>query len=263
MRYPIILMLLAVIAGSSPATDAPALAPSSRDADELLGELQNLADNAALSEGRRLELLSPHALSLEGCRALVRLESDLALLALAAGLPDNLLHLLELYVDEDEVAGERVTAALTFGQETSRPLLESLAERGSAPAAAVLYDTFGTVEVGPLVLALGLNGRAAVVAAVALREAGVAAYGPLQEAVRAAEPGALAYAPLIFTAGGQAAVNYLDQYLRSPDLNLRRLTITVLSRLTGTDYGYMMDYEARASDYRREGLPVPPELLED
>ncbi|MBD3372816.1 MAG: hypothetical protein GF403_08880 [Candidatus Coatesbacteria bacterium] len=256
------------VAELAAASDSPDFAErvASLDDSVLLNGLTEIAGDDSLGEARRLELLEPFARTSGGGRALARLDSDLALLALAAGLPDNLPLLLEIYSGEEEIVGERITAALYFGRERIEALLEGIAEGGSdnAPAAAaVLYDTFGAIFVEPLIAALDLEGRPPVVAAVALREAEESAFQPLLDAVRVGRDGAIAFAPLIFSAGGQPAVTFLDAYLESPDLDVRRLAVTVLSRFTGKDYGYMMDYEADADDYRREGLPLPSELEED
>jgi hypothetical protein len=256
---------VAELAAAPESTDFAASVSAIDDADLLRG-LDEIADDESLGEARRLELLEPFADIPKGGRALARLDSDLAILALAAGLPDNLPLLLQIYSGEEEIVGERITAALYFGRERIEALLEGIAAGGSdnAPAAAaVLYDTFGRILVEPLIAALNLEGRPPVVAAVALREAEESAYQALLDAVRAGRDGAIAFAPLIFAAGGQPAVTFLDAYLESPDLDVRRLAVTVLSRLTGKDYGYMMDYEADADDYRREGLPIPPELEEN
>lgn len=280
MKPPKPALIIALAALAAPVHAAPtvaelAAAPDSPDFAErvaslddsvLLRGLDEIADDESLGEARRLELLEPFARTSGGGRALARLDSDLAILALAAGLPDNLPLLLEIYSGEEEIVGERITAALYFGRERIEALLEGIAAGGSdnAPAAAaVLYDTFGGILVEPLIAALDLEGRPPVVAAVALREAEESAFQPLLDAVRAGRDGAIAFAPLIFAAGGQPAVTFLDAYLESPDLDVRRLAVTVLSRFTGKDYGYMMDYEADADDYRREGLPVPTELEEE
>jgi hypothetical protein len=236
------------------------------DDDELNAGLTELAADDSRSEGQRLELLLPFARHAAGVRVLAGLDSDLAVLALSRGLPDNLPELLAAYAGSSDSAGDHIAAAVLFNADAARPLLEGIVAGGgaSAPvAAALLYDVFTVLEIPALIEALSIEGRPRVVAAVALRQAEQAAYQPLLEAVRESNTGAAAYAPLIFAAGGQSAVTFLDSYLESPTLEVRRLAITVLSRLTGKDYSYMMDYEPDAHDYEREGLPVPPELRED
>ena len=199
--------------------------------------------------------------------ALLRVSGDgLPILALAEGLPGNLDLLLEFYPRVEDEDRERLLVALYLGLDGIRDELRDCARSGddeSAPAACVLYDLEGEVHVEGLVRALSIEGQPAMVSVLGLQSAGEEAYPALVSAVRERRPGALSYAPAIFSAGGQFGVNFLDDYLQSPDLEVRRVAILVISKFTGKDYSYMLDYEPEAKDYIREGLPVPPELQGD
>jgi hypothetical protein len=234
----------------------------------LVDGLGRIADDISLSAGERLDRLARFADLEIGVEALLRVTGDgLPVLALAEGLPENLRLLLDFYrwVEDDE-ARERLLVALYLGLDEISDGLRDLAESDdaeSAPAACVLFDLEGEVHVNGLVRALSLEGQPVTVSVLGLQCAEEEAYPALVTAVRERQVGALAYAPVIFSAGGQFGVNFLDDYLQSPDIEVRRVAILVISDYTGKDYSYMLDYEPEAKDYIREGLPVPPELRED
>jgi hypothetical protein len=233
----------------------------------LVAGLERITGDLTLSAGQRLDRLARFAGQEIGVEALLRMSDDgLPVLALAEGLPGNLRLLLAFYARTDDEARERLLVALYLGLDGIRDELRTIAGCGyaeSAPAACVLYDLEGEVHVDGLVRALSLDGQPVMLSVVGLQSAGEGAYPALVAAVRERQPGAVSYAPAIFSAGGQFGVNFLDDYLQSPDLEVRRVAILVISDFTGKDYSYMLDYEPEARDYIREGLPVPPELRED
>jgi hypothetical protein len=234
---------------------------------ELAAGLGRIAADDSLSASERLDRLARFARLEVGVDALLCVTDDgLPILALAEGLPGNLVTLLNFYHRVSDEARERLLVALYMGMELIRDELRSLAAGGDllAPqAACVLFDLEGEVHVEALVRALSLEGQPAMVAVLGLESAEEEAYPALIAAVRERRAGAVSFAPAIFSAGGQYGVNYLDDYLESPDIEVRRVAILVISEFSGKDYSYMLDYEPKARDYVREGLPVPPELQED
>jgi len=273
MRYPLV-MLLVPLAAAAVTVEELAVEPDCHDwaarveevgLTALVAGLGRITDDVSLSAGERLDRLSRFAGQEIGVDALLRVSGDgLPVLALAEGLPGNLRLLMAFYKRvEDDEARERLLVALYLGLDGICEELQTLAESDdaeSAPAACVLFDLEGEVHVDGLVRALSLEGQPATVSVLGLQSAGEEAYPALVTAVRERQVGALAYAPVIFSAGGQFGVNFLDDYLQSPDLEVRRVAILVISEFTGKDYSYMLDYEPEAKDYIREGLPVPPEL---
>ncbi len=272
---PVIFSLLPVAAGAVTVEEL-ALEPDSPGwvvqveelgVAELLEGVERITDDASLSAGERLDRLSRFAELEVGVDALLRVPGDgLPLLALAEGLPENLVHLIERYPVVDDDIRERLLVTIYLGMDAVRPALRIYAggsDELAPPAACILYDLVGEVHPASLVRALSLEGRPSMVAVLGLESAGEEVYPLLISAIRERRPGAISYAPAIFSAGGQYGVNHLDDYLESPDLEVRRVAILVISKFTGKDYSYMMDYEAEAGDYIREGLPVPPELLDD
>jgi|GEM_PF-3445242 len=227
--------------------------------------LAELARDTRRSEGERLEMLTRFARVPEGAAALLTIDnSELATLALAEAIPDSLEPLLLAYGGGGNAESERAQDALYLDAAIAKPALLDFAKletthlRGLASAA--LYDLFNEVWLPGLVEALEVENRPLVVAVVALEEAGETAWTPLLDALYNDKAGAAAYAPLIVTTGGQTAADYLVPYLHSPSLTVRRLAIEVITKLTGTDYAYMIGYDATPEDYRREGLPVPAGL---
>ena len=273
MKYPLV-MLLVPLAAAAVTVEELAVEPDCHDwaarveevgLTALVAGLGRITDDVSLSAGERLDRLSRFAGQEIGVDALLRVSGDgLPVLALAEGLPGNLRLLMAFYKRvEDDEARERLLVALYLGLDGICEELQTLAESDdaeSAPAACVLFDLEGEVHVDGLVRALSLEGQPATVSVLGLQSAGEEAYPALVTAVRERQVGALAYAPVIFSAGGQFGVNFLDDYLQSPDLEVRRVAILVISEFTGKDYSYMLDYEPEAKDYIREGLPVPPEL---
>ncbi|MCK4593264.1 hypothetical protein KAU45_02090 [bacterium] len=274
-HLPVIFSLLPVAAGAvtveelALAPDSPGWAAQVEElgVTELVEGLERITDDASLSAGERLDRLSRFAELDIGVDALLRVPGNgLPVLALAEGLPENLVHLLERYPVVDDDIRERLLVAIYLGMDAVRPALRTYAgDSGelAPPAACVLYDLEGEVHPTGLVRALSLEGRPSMVAVLGLESAGEEVYPLLVSAIRERRPAAISYAPAIFSAGGQYGVNYLDDYLESPDLEVRRVAILVISKFTGKDYSYMMDYEAEVEDYIREGLPVSPELQED
>jgi len=277
MKYLLLIVSLLPLAAAAVTVEELAVEPDGSDwaarvedfgLIELVAGLGRIADDITLSAGERLDRLSRFAALEIGVDALLRVPGDgLPVLALAEGLPGNLDLLLAFYRwgVEDE-ARERLLVALYLGLDGIRDELRDCARSGdaeSAPAACVLFDLVGEAHVDGLVRALSLEGQPVMVSVLGLQSSGEEAYPALVSAVRERLPGALAYAPVIFSAGGQFGVNFLDDYLQSPDLEVRRVAILVISGFTGKDYSYMLDYEPEAKDYIREGLPVPPELRED
>jgi hypothetical protein len=275
MKYPLVILLLPLAVAAATVEDL-AVEPDGPDwaarveqvgLTDLVAGLGRIADDASLTAGERLERLARFAALEIGVDALLRLSGDgLPVLALAEGLPGNLRLLLDFYLRSEDEARERLLVALYMDMDGIRDELRTLAQSDddeSAPAACVLFDLEGEVQVDGLVRALALEGQPAMVSVLGLQSAGEEAYPAIVAAVRERRPGAVSYAPVIFSAGGQFGVNFLDDYLHSPDIEVRRVAILVISGFTGTDYSYMMDYEPEAKDYIREGLPVPPELRED
>jgi len=276
MKNPVVFLLLLTAAAPAMTVEELALAPEGPGwaaevqevgLIELVAGLERIADDETLTAVQRLERLGRFAGLEVGVDALLQLSGDgLPILALSEGLPENLGTLLRFYPRVGEEARERLLVALFLGMEQVRDELRSLAEGGdaSAPTAAcILYDLVGELHVDGLVRALSVEGQLATVGVLGLQSAGEKAYPALVAAVRERQPGALGYSPVIFSAGGQYAVNFLDDFLKSPDLEVRRVAILVISRFSGKDYSYMLEYEPEAADYIREGLPVPPELRED
>ncbi|HUT98222.1 MAG TPA: hypothetical protein VM054_04020 [bacterium] len=276
MKYPLVILLLP-LAAAAVTVEELAVEPDSPDwagrveevgLIELVAGLERIADDITLSAGARLDRLSRFADQEIGVEALLRVSADgLPILALAEGLPGNLDLLLAFYrwVVDDE-ARERLLVAMYLGLDVIREELRDCARSGdgeSASAACVLFDLEGEVHVDGLVRALSLKGQPAMLSVLGLQGAGEEAYAALVSAIRERRPGAMSYAPVIFSAGGQFGVNFLDDYLQSPDIEVRRVAILVISDFSGKDYSYMLDYEPEAKDYIREGLPVPPELRED
>lgn len=227
--------------------------------------LAELAGDTSLGEGERLELLTRFAKVPEGATALLAIaDSELALIALAEAIPDSLEPLLLAYGGAINAESERAQDALYLDAGVARPALLDFAKletaRLSGLASVALYDLFDEVWLPGLVEALETENRPLVVAVIALEKAEEAAWPPLLDALYSDKEGATVYASLIFTEGGQAATDYLVPYLHSPSRTVRGLAIKVITKLTGTDYAYMINYEAEAKDYQREGLPVPAGL---